>query len=153
IAAGLAHPNLVMVHDGGVAGGIRFYVMEYLEGIDLEKLVKQSGPLPIRRVCDCVCQIASGLQYLFEMDLVHRDIKPANLLASVFPQGTLPTEAVRSDLVAPSSSSFQRVVVKILDMGLARWQLESEPEGITDLNAGGSPLLGTVDYMAPEQAL
>jgi serine/threonine protein kinase len=153
IAAGLSHPNLVTVYDGGVALSAPFYVMEYLEGIDLDRLVKQFGPLPIGRACDSVCQAASGLQHLHERGLVHRDVKPANLLAAVFPHGTLPAAEARSELARPGAATYHRVVVKILDMGLARWQLMTEADGITDWNAGGSPLLGTVDYMAPEQAL
>jgi serine/threonine protein kinase len=153
IAAKLAHANLVMVHDGGVVAGVPFYVMEYLEGIDLAQLVKQSGPLPIARACDCICQVSSGLQHLFEQGFIHRDIKPANLFASIFPSGTAPAMAACSELAGPESRTIQRVAIKILDVGLARWQVASELETVTEVRGEGSPLLGTLDYMAPEQAL
>ena len=73
--------------------------MEYVEGIDLAKLVKDDGPLPVASACDYIRQAALGLQHAYERGLVHRDIKPANLL-----------------LTQDGSQS----VVKILDMGLAR---------------------------------
>jgi serine/threonine protein kinase len=153
ISARLAHPNLVIVHDGGIVAGVPFYVMEHLEGIDLNNLVKQTGALPIARACDCVCQVSSGLQHLLERGLIHRDIKPANLFASIFPSGTAPVDTACADLAGPQSRTFQRVAIKILDVGLARWQVASEMDRLTELRSEGSPLLGTVDYMAPEQAL
>jgi serine/threonine protein kinase len=81
--------------------------MEYLEGIDLDKLVKQFGPLPLGRACDCVCQAASGLQHLFEQGLVHRDIKPANLLATVFPRGSFSPEEASADLAKSTSQTHE----------------------------------------------
>jgi serine/threonine-protein kinase len=153
IAARLTHPNLVRVHDGGVVAGVPFYVMEYLEGIDLDRLVKQSGPVPVARACDCICQVCSGLQHMLEKGIIHRDIKPANLFAAIYPTDSAPAEAACSELAGPESLTFQRVVVKILDIGLARWHVGSELESVTELRSDGSPLLGTLDYMAPEQAL
>src|SRR5262245_58655350 len=79
-AAHLDHPNVVRAYDADEDGGTYFFTMEYVEGVDLARLVKDRGPLPIAEACDCVRQVALGLQHAFEKGLVHRDIKPHNLL-------------------------------------------------------------------------
>jgi serine/threonine-protein kinase len=125
----LSHPNIVAAFDADQVGNRHFLVTEYVEGTDLARLVKEHGPLPAGLACDCVRQAALGLQHAHEQGLVHRDIKPANLLLS------------RS--AAPGSTP----VVKILDMGLARLHAE-EGDGLTHTGA----VMGTPDYIAPEQA-
>src|SRR5436309_1596908 len=100
--------------------------MECVEGTDLARLVKGSGPLPVTQACDYARQAALGLQHAHERGLVHRDVKPSNLL--VTPGG----------------------VVKLLDMGLARLHGRGERErGLTQTGQ----VIGTPDYLAPEQAL
>src|SRR5262249_45277996 len=79
-AARLHHPNIVLAYNAGEAGGAHYFAMEFVEGKDLSRVVKESGPLPVARACDFVCQAARGLQHAFEQGLVHRDIKPSNLL-------------------------------------------------------------------------
>ncbi|HEX5273224.1 MAG TPA: serine/threonine-protein kinase, partial [Gemmataceae bacterium] len=125
----LSHPNIVAAFDANQVGNTHFLVMEYVEGTDLQRLVKEHGPLPTGLACDCVRQAALGLQHAHEEGLVHRDIKPANLLLHRPP--------------APGSP----VVVKVLDMGLARLHAE-EGDGLTHTGA----VMGTPDYIAPEQA-
>jgi serine/threonine protein kinase len=130
-AAGrLGHPNIVPAYDAGEVNGIHFFVMEYIEGEDLARLVKRRGPLPVGLACDCVRQAALGLQHAFERGLVHRDIKPHNLLLT------------------------REGVVKILDMGLARLDEVRglHKESITTLTPDGA-VIGTADYIAPEQVL
>lgn len=90
--------------DAGPGGGTYFLAMEYIEGIDLDRLVAQNGPLPVLHACDYLRQAALGLQHAHEHGLVHRDIKPANLL--VTPR--------------PGTSEGILGTVKILDLGLAR---------------------------------
>jgi serine/threonine protein kinase len=127
-AARLTHPNIVIAFDAGQAGNIHYFSMEYVDGPDLRRLVGERGPLPLTQACDFIRQAALGLQHAHEQGLVHRDIKPSNLL------------------VAGGASP----VVKILDMGLAR--LGGSFENERNLTKMGQ-VLGTPDYLAPEQAI
>src|SRR5262249_11584161 len=137
-AARLCHPNIVQAHDADEVSGSHFLIMEYVEGIDLGRLVEQRGPLPVADACACVCQAALGLQHAFEQGLVHRDIKPSNLL--------LAGSAGRTNL-APGDSG----VVKILDLGLAL--LQPTAEDLTSTLTSENVVMGTPDFMAPEQTL
>lgn len=128
-AAQLSHPNVVRAFDADQVGGTHFFVMEYVQGADLARLVKQAGPLSLGRACDCIRQAALGLQHAHEHGLIHRDIKPSNLLVTL------------------------DWGVKLLDMGLARVAHPGEAsEGSSLLTQEGS-VMGTPDYVAPEQAL
>jgi eukaryotic-like serine/threonine-protein kinase len=140
-AALLNHPNIVTVYATDLSGNRPYFAMEYVEGIDLYRLVRKAGPLGIPESCEFVRQAALGLQHAFESGLVHRDIKPHNLM--VTPSPLAPP--------APSASGSRRKpVVKILDMGLAR--LDTPDEGIDEGLTVAEAFLGTPDYAAPEQA-
>lgn len=134
-AAQLSHPNIVLALDADEVNGTHFLVMEYVEGIDLSRLVKSQGPLPIAQACDYVRQVAGGLQHAHERGLVHRDIKPSNLLVTGEGQAAV---------------GHRWGLVKLLDMGLALTQRE-EPGEHSALTRAGE-LIGTPEFLAPEQA-
>jgi serine/threonine protein kinase/DNA-binding response OmpR family regulator len=129
--ARLAHPNIVMAYDADEDEAGPFLAMEFVDGLDLASLVKKQGPLSVALVVNFILQAARGLEYAHSKGIIHRDIKPANLLCDA--DGT----------------------IKVTDLGLARLSTlvgdtgATAPGGITQ--AGG--ILGTVDYMPPEQAV
>ncbi|MFO0869727.1 MAG: serine/threonine-protein kinase [Pirellulales bacterium] len=127
--ASLGHPNIVMAYDADEAEVGHFLVMEFVHGEDLAAYVSSHGPLPVPLAVDCLLQAARGLAYAHTQEIVHRDVKPHNLLRDT--QG----------------------VVKVTDLGLARLShgVEQPAEQTAVTMAGG--VIGTVDYMSPEQAI
>jgi eukaryotic-like serine/threonine-protein kinase len=125
--AALDHPNIVRAYDVDQDDDLHFLVMEYVDGFSLQELIRKDGPLAPARAADFMRQAALGLQHAHDTaGLVHRDIKPGNLI--VDKAGT----------------------VKILDLGLARF-FHEENESITQKY--DETVLGTADYLAPEQIL
>jgi tRNA A-37 threonylcarbamoyl transferase component Bud32 len=125
-AARLLHANIVSAFDAEQVGDTHFLVMEFVEGQDLARYAKQKGPIPVALACDFTRQAALGLQHAHERGMVHRDVKPQNMMLT------------------------GDGVVKVLDFGLARFASEGAAEegGLT----GPNTLMGTADYVAPEQA-
>jgi serine/threonine protein kinase len=126
-AAKLHHANIVTAHSALRLGGGLVLAMEYVEGLDLAKMVKMKGPLPIAHACNFIHQAALGLQHAHERGMVHRDIKPANLILA---------------------RDGKKAIVKVLDFGLAK--VTSEGQTDSGLTREGQ-MLGTPDYIAPEQ--
>jgi serine/threonine protein kinase len=135
----LDHPNVVGAFQVGEAKGVHFIVMEFLEGETLDEVLKRRKRLPWGEAARVVQQALHGLQHLHERRTVHRDLKPANLMLTP---------------AAGKPDTTLHATVKILDIGLGRELFEeSSPEGQVDtqLTAEGA-VLGTPDYLAPEQA-
>jgi serine/threonine-protein kinase len=148
--AQLSHPNIIMAYDANEANGLHYLVMEFVEGIDLAKMVQQQGPLPVDQACDFTRQAALGLQHAFERGLIHRDIKPSNLLVTWAPRPDAPAANNSSD---PKPNATEPIV-KILDMGLALLHQPAgpqRPQGVSGGLTQEGKLVGTPDYMAPEQ--
>jgi serine/threonine protein kinase len=126
----LSHPNIVMAYDAGETEAGHFLVMEFVNGRDLATEVQQRGPLPVAEAVACAVQAARALDYVHRQGIIHRDIKPANLLRDV------------------------SGVVKVADLGLARFNDplgQPAPEQGALTQAG--TIMGTVDFMPPEQAI
>jgi serine/threonine-protein kinase len=141
--AQLDHPNIVQFCDVDQAGDTFYFAMEFVDGTDLGKLVRLCGALPVHEACEYIRQTALGLQHAYERNLVHRDIKPVNLYV-MFP-------AEKKSRRSKPAKERRHGVVKILDWGLAarRSPLADEKTGNPALTR---ELIGTADYISPEQA-
>ncbi len=135
-AAKLNHPNIVSLLDADEAQGRYFMAMEFVYGSDLARMVKEFGPLPFPEAAEYIRQGALGLQHSHDHGLIHRDIKPSNMLVS-------------GERALPDTGGV--AVVRILDMGLVRSLLEEAEADKTELTRDGT-VVGTPDYMSPEQA-
>ena len=114
-AAHLSHPNIVAAYDAVRARGKLVLVMEYVEGVDLGRLVAQAGPLPVTLACEAVRQAALALQYAHDRGLLHCDVKPSNLLLVHPPLARWDADALRALVDGRRTPQ-----IKLLDMGLAR---------------------------------
>ena len=123
LQAQLDHENLVRAHDAGHDGNVHFLVTEFVPGTDLRKLIRTGGRLSLQQAASIISQSAKGLEYAHNRGLVHRDIKPGNIL--VTPDGR----------------------AKVSDLGLAAFFSEE------DLDDRQGKIVGTADYLAPEQIL
>jgi serine/threonine-protein kinase len=133
----LIHPNIVTAFDANQIGDRYYLVLEYVNGPNLDQLVRKQGPLPIGQACEYLRQIANGLHYAHDQGMVHRDIKPANILVQQSGEG-----------------KTARAVVKISDFGLARLQEAATPgdEGMGTILTKENTVMGTPDFLSPEQA-
>ncbi|MFO0825774.1 MAG: serine/threonine-protein kinase [Gemmataceae bacterium] len=126
--AALDHPNIIRAHDVACDRTTHYLVMEYVEGRSLaQRLAASQGPIPIGEACSYILQAAAALQHAHTKGVVHRDIKPGNILVD------------------------REGVVKVLDMGLARFFDDDRDRITEDLDKG--TVMGTADYVAPEQLL
>jgi len=121
------HSNIITVFDADQADGRIFMVMEYIKGDDLGEILRKKGQLSVSETVNYILQAARGLKYAHDQGVIHRDIKPGNILVD-------------------SSGN-----VKIVDMGLAKIEIKGDEEELSKLTADLS-VMGTIDYMSPEQA-
>jgi serine/threonine protein kinase len=126
ISQRVIHPHLTRTVEVGVHLGINYIAMEYIPGKNLHKLIHEQGPLKVPRAARMFAEVAEGLEYAHNQGLIHRDLKPSNIM------------------VMPDDK------VKVLDLGLALIQGESEAE--RSVVGGQGYVVGTLDYIAPEQA-
>jgi serine/threonine protein kinase len=140
-AGALDHPNIVSLYDADEVNGRYYIAMEYVDGLDLARMMKMYGNPPIsglpqyQEAAEYIRQVAVGLAHAHGRGMVHRDIKPSNIL--VYGSRALPGTAGEA-------------TVKILDMGLVRGVFDEESSR-SELTRDGT-VVGTPDYMAPEQA-
>jgi len=132
-AANLRSQHTVELYDFGVTeDGTLYLVMEFLDGMDLETLVRENGPLPAGRVIHVLRQVCDSLEEAHARGLVHRDIKPANIHLGIV--------------------GLHHDFVKVLDFGLVK-EVSSESVGTSMATIPGQVAMGTPAYMAPEMAL
>ena len=124
LARRIGHRNVCRIFEYGEDGPLRFIAMEYIEGVDLRKVIQQNGPFVGSAGLEVALQIASGLEAIHELGVIHRDLKTANLMRD------------------------GRGMIKLMDFGIAK---EWGVEGTTQVTATGTAL-GTPEYMSPEQA-
>jgi serine/threonine protein kinase len=128
-AAMLNHNNVVKAYNALQVGDLLVFAMEYVDGQNLAEVVTTGGPLSVAKACHYICQVALGLEHAHDKGMVHRDIKPQNLILA---------------------RESKKHVVKILDFGLAKATSQNKMDvGLT----GDGKMLGTPDYIAPEQML
>jgi serine/threonine-protein kinase len=123
----LEHEHIVAFRDSGESDGRLFFAMDYIEGTDAYKMLRQQGPLPVRTAVRLIYQLLKALEYAHAKKFVHRDIKPANILLA--------------------DEGGGKKSVKLADFGLARVYQASQMSGLTIQGETG----GTIAYMPPEQ--
>ncbi len=121
----VSHPHIAQTHEVGVSQGVNYIAMEFIPGQSLYRLVSFQGPLPVARSARLFAEVAAALEHAHGLGLIHRDLKPSNIM------------------VTPNGHA------KVLDLGLAL--VEGEVADDIEVIGGKGYVLGSVDYMAPEQ--
>jgi serine/threonine-protein kinase len=143
-ASVLEHPNLVVAYDADSVGEVHFVSMEYVEGVNLDKLVKECGSLPEERASDYVRQAALGLEHIYQRGMIHGDLRPSNLIVRRRESDVMSLRSGSSSLPPPGS------LLKIV--GLTHLQQFSSRKASAQRLAAESEIAAAVDYMAPERS-
>jgi serine/threonine-protein kinase len=129
LIARLSHPNIVTIYDSGHMEDLYYIAMEYVQGEDLKVLVKRKGPLSLEEVRQIMRHVCSALDYAHSQQVLHRDIKPGNVI------------------LRPTTD------VKVVDFGLAKILSDAQARDPEPNDDSQRTLIGTPQYMAPEQIL
>lgn len=121
----VSHPHIAWTFDVGVCQDVHYLAMEYIPGKSLQRIVSEQGPLPVARIARLLSEISTALEHLHAQGLVHRDVKPANIM------------------VTPHDHA------RLLDLGMAL--VRGETGGAREVVGGQGYVVGTMDYIAPEQ--
>ena len=126
ISQRVSHPNVARTYDAGEDQGVYYIAMEYIPGMSLTRLVNKSGPLAVERAARLFTEVAAGLEHAHGLNIIHRDLKPSNIM------------------ITPNDHA------KVLDLGLAMLEGEKDKQPV-EVIGGKGYLVGSLDYMAPEQ--
>ncbi len=138
----LAHLHLLTAYDAGPIGPTHFFALEYVEGVDLDRWVRQVGPLEVDQCCSYIHQAALGLQHAFERGLLHQDLEPANLVLAQTKAGSSKS---RNGEFESDAGALDPGVIKIRNLGLTLIRAQGQPAA-----AEGGPTMA--DFLAPERA-
>jgi tetratricopeptide (TPR) repeat protein len=144
LARQVTHRNVVRIHDLGDIGGIKYITMSYVDGSDLATVLKQAGRLPPERALRIARSVVAGLVEAHKADIVHRDLKPANIMIDAEDEALIMDFGIARSTGRPISDRLPGNTTIINNLRLA---VDARAEG-TVLGA----VIGTVEYMAPEQA-
>ena len=123
MAASLNHPNIVMIYDVGAINGVHFISMEYLEGEDLQTLIRRSGKISVDDTIHIIAPIAEALDYAHQMGLIHRDVKSANIMI------TKTRRAVLTDFGIAHPVSGTRLTLAGTIIGTPEYMSPEQAEG------------------------
>jgi serine/threonine protein kinase len=152
-ASKLNHPHIAQVFNVAQMGRVHYVVLEPLEGLDLDRIVGQFGPLPVERACQFVGQAALALQYAFEQGLWHHDLTPCHLFVTRFFGESGPLTIADFADTRTDSDSFCDAVVKIRNLGLTFFQPAAVGPRPAYADGEDAVAARTEDCIAPEQKL
>ena len=144
LARQVTHKNVVRIHDLGEIDGIKYITMPYLDGSDLATILKQEAKLPLSRALHIIRGVVSGLVPAHEAGVVHRDLKPANIMVGTDDEPTIMDFGIARSAGGPGKGPAPKAISAPVDLSRS-----------VDFTAGATvagSIIGTVEYMAPEQA-
>jgi serine/threonine protein kinase/tetratricopeptide (TPR) repeat protein len=148
----LKHSHIAAIHQAGECRGLPFIAMEYVEGLPLDRYCDERG-LTLEQRLELMACVCEGVQHIHQRGLVHRDLKPENILVTEVIRHPNELHEHERRLVIDQSDSEARVAIpKIVDFGLAKASLETVRLADGTITVDLGKMMGTLEYMAPEQA-